>query len=155
RGDVFVAPANGAARNVTQGEHEFFGRPFLSPVWDRTGRALYLVASSGLWRVSLGAAGDRDELSRVITFPEAEVSWVLPALVADPHETPPGGRSLIVLTRSTATLAVGLYEVNLERGTDAPWHHGSQDVEGAWLKPQIVGSPTRGRVVFVAQDLQH
>jgi len=144
------------ARNVTAGAHEFFGRRYRAPVWDSAGRVVYLVGTSGLWRVQLGADGQPDILSRVIAVPGSELSSVVTTPEHNRYWTTDGGQSLVVLTRDTASFVAGLYRVDLTHGTATPWYSASQEIDDPWIsKARIVGSPVRNRLVLVAEDLQH
>lgn len=112
RNDCWVVSAlGGEPRKVTPGEHQPFNLTYSGPLWDKTGRSIYLVSRTSVWRVSV-AEGQAAEMPIVS-------NRTLRSIISHDGRTiwhPREDSSLVVVTRDETTNQEGFYQINLSTG---------------------------------------
>jgi dipeptidyl aminopeptidase/acylaminoacyl peptidase len=108
-----VSIAGGEPTKAVSATHpRFRSNMFQCPIWDETGKILYLLTVEGIWRAepSTGAA---NELARIPGRAALEILAVGDGGVV---WSPDGRQSLIVVTREEATRRSGFFRVNRMTG---------------------------------------
>ncbi|MDT8067071.1 MAG: prolyl oligopeptidase family serine peptidase [Terriglobia bacterium] len=159
KGDCFIVSLNGGdPTNVTAGKpHPKFNDDHRAPLWDSSGRRIYLLSSEQYGRSGTDKiwAADLDQHSLKVV---AEIPGTVILEVAAPRG---GGRlwepmphSMLVLARNEATKDTGFYKIDLQTGA----------VSKIFSEPRYFGrdsifttdvSSDGKTIAYVAQDAQH
>ena len=159
KGDCFlVSPDGGDPINVTSGSaHPQFNDDHRAPLWDSSGRRVYLLSSEKYGRSGTDKiwAAELDQHSLKVV---AEIPGTVILEVAAPHG---GGRfweptpnSMLVLARNEATKDTGYYKIDLKTG----------EVSKVFSEPRYFGrdsifttdvSGDGQTMAYVAQAAQH
>jgi dipeptidyl aminopeptidase/acylaminoacyl peptidase len=140
---------DGIIRNVTQSSHPSFNTLYRAPVWDHTGKAIYLLTLDALWRVSI-PEGALTELARI---PDKQLLEIVSAR-SGRFWSPDSGRSMYILTRDQETKKTAFYKVNLTTGKSASL---LEEEKFCSYDPifAIDASDTGTRFVYLIEDVQH
>jgi len=153
QGNVLIVPASsesGQQPSVGQ-RFERVGAAYRPPVWEPTGRFVFVPAGSTIWRVD----ASRGTVDMVATIDRRTVV----DLVSTREErlwSPDGGRSLVAVVRDEATMQMGFYAVDLASGKskvllEGGWRLANPSVGTAW---NVDVSADGQRIAFVCEAAQ-
>jgi Tol biopolymer transport system component len=112
RGDCFVVSADGGEpQNLTEGSHPSFSDADRAPLWDATGRFLYLLGGDALWKADVEAR----TAVEVANIPDRKLVGIASSQ-GDEFWSPDGGRSLYLATQDPESKRMGFYQINLITG---------------------------------------
>lgn len=147
RGDVFLVSAEGGEpRNLTPGEHAYFGDDYRVPVWDEAGRFVYLIGNDTLWRVSLSGG----KLAPVGSIRGRQMVDLVGRVGSGRLWSPDGGRTAYVAIADTVTRDEGIAAIHLRTGATRILFEEARNIE-----PHFGTEAGGGRVAYVAQDATH
>ena len=113
RNDCWVVPvAGGQPQNITPGQHPVFEgtHNYRGPLWDASGKNIYLLSRSSVWRANVAELAPREiatihpQTLRDIISPDGRTVWS------------PTGTFITAITRNEQTKQEGLLKINLETG---------------------------------------
>lgn len=158
KGDCFLIAATGGAQtNLTGGSpHPPFNDDHRAPLWDSSGKKIYLLSSEEYGRLGTNKVwvADVDAHSfRVLSeFPGNMVLEIAGARTG--RALTPDGRSLLVLVRNDSTKDMGFSKLDQETGTVSPVF-----LEPRYFERDSIFSTDFSRdaktMVYVAEDAQH
>jgi dipeptidyl aminopeptidase/acylaminoacyl peptidase len=153
RRECYLVSVDGKqTHKVTGGPATGFSNPFRAPLWDKTGKAVYLLSGSSLWRVSTTNA-TATEIARLRS---GNVVDIIPSTIAGRAWSPDDGRSLVVITSNRDSLRAGFARIDLTNGeivtlADEDKTYGAGNV----LLPAAMGTPDGRSFIYIAEDAGH
>src|SRR5574341_930783 len=151
KGDCYLVELNGGEpRNVTAGWHPSFGHPFRAPLWDDSGKSIYLASSNSLWRLSV-SDGRVVELART---PNRTLVEVVSAAVEGRLSSSVTSRFIYLFTFNDETKQTGFVEVDATTGKSRSLIEFSKAC-GEYPIFKLGSSPNGQQIAYVVQDAQH
>ena len=108
KGDCFVASiSNGDVRNLTEDTHPNFGDDYRAPIWDGSGKTVYLLNEDTVWSANI----DERAAKKIAQMPGRTVLGIVSRQTA-PFAWSPTGRQIVLVTRDAEIKRVGFYTVD-------------------------------------------
>lgn len=147
-GDCVIARADGSQPVVARALHGDFSTGYRAPLWDPSGRALYVLGADTLWRVEATSGAT----AAVATVPNHALREIIAP--AGLGQLPPAdsGRLLFLFTRDDSTRRAGVYRVDLPSGHTT---RVAEEDRAYGDLAHIDVTADRRTIVYAAEDAQH
>jgi dipeptidyl aminopeptidase/acylaminoacyl peptidase len=143
--ECWIVDLGGNMRHVTPGEHPpFNANPSRGPVWDATGRYIYLLSSTSLWRT----AAAEGNLESLVTIPQRNLVDIVSPQAGTVWE--PKENVLILMTRDPDTKREGIYQVDIKSRDYSPLLEDNVSF-GFVTSSKIAVSRDNSRIVYCSQ----
>lgn len=152
RRECFLVSVDGKQnRKVSGVPATGFSNPLRAPLWDKTGRYLYLTTATSLWRVST-----IDATSIELVKAGQNIVDIVPSTTAGRFWSPDDGRSLLVITSDFESLRTGFSKADLSTGQLTTLIEEDKVYGGgSFLRSAAIGILDRRSFVYIAEDAGH
>ncbi len=149
RADVFLIPVSGGGgpRKATEKPHPNFSRSDRPPVWDQTGKYLYVLTAHAVWKIS-PEDGAGSEAGKI---PDRSLTEIVLSSAGDSAWSPDSGRSIVVITSDPVSLSVGFSRIDLTTGRITKLIEENKSYTSS-LSYTAVGSGDGKRVFYIAES---
>jgi dipeptidyl aminopeptidase/acylaminoacyl peptidase len=153
RRECYLVSVDGKQRRKVSGTPAAgFSNPLRAPLWDKTGRSLYLLGGGSLWRVTETNAA----ASEVGRSANRIIVDIVPASTGGRVWSADDGNSLLVITSDPDLLRVGFSRVNLTTGQITTLIEEDKVYGGGnFLLPAAQGTVDGRSLVYIAEDAAH
>jgi dipeptidyl aminopeptidase/acylaminoacyl peptidase len=151
-GDCYlVSVDSGAVSKATDMPHPDFSDPARAPVWDPSGKYLYLVTHDALWKIEIATR----KMDRFLGPADRDLMWI--AASSETNQIILArGKSAIVLARNEITRNEGFYTVDISSQTINRLTEENRSVGAAdHSMYEIVATTDGEHVVYVSEEAQH
>lgn len=151
-GDCFVVSVGGGntPRNLSPAPHPYFSNGHRAPLWDSTGKNIYLLAADSVWKASVR----ENKAEEVAKIPDRKIVESVAPREGGRLWSPDGGRSVIIITRDDRTKQEGFYRIDL---TTRKYVRLLETNKSYGFRPihKIDVSGDGNRMIFIAEDAGH
>ncbi len=148
RADVYlVTMGEGEPRRAANTSHPSFTQSSQPPLWDKTGKFLYLLASHALWKVST-ADGTASEAGRI---PDRNFTEIVASNEGRYVLTPDGGHSIILVTSDPESMRVGFSAIDVTTGRVTRLIEENKTYTSS-ISYTAVGSSDGNKIFYIAES---